>query len=308
MIQARLNLSLAALTILGHVVLVAALPLVLLPRDPAWAWLLVPLSFAIVAHWALIHEAVHGHLLPDHRANDRLGRLLAILFGAPFDVLRVGHLSHHALNARAVERPELYDPSVRSRLVAALGYFPRLFGGLYLVEVASSALAWLPRRWLRPVVRRLFYDGAAEAGAIPNRAERHLLSPRSLLRIRADGAAVVILFALALCLWGAAWPLLVAALLGRAFLVSFLDNAPHYLGELGDPRQGHDMVLPRHLAALVLHANLHGTHHRHPDLPWTELPRRFALDRARPAGSWFVVPWRQLRGPVPVTALLRDRA
>ncbi len=307
MIQARLNLALATLTTLAHVVLLAALPMLVL-RDFAWAWVLVPLTLVTIPHWALIHEAVHGHLLRERRANDRLGRVLAILFGAPFDVLRVGHLSHHALNARAVERPELYDPTVRSRLLAALGYFPRLLGGLYLVELASSLLAWLPRRWLRPIVRRLFYEGDAEAGAMPDRAERHLLSPRSLARIRSDGAAVVVLFALAFLLWGEAWPLLLGALLGRAFLVSFLDNAPHYLGELGDPRQGHDMVLPPRLAALVLHANLHGTHHRHPDLPWTELPRRFARDQARPVGSWFVVPWRQLRGPVPMTALRRERA
>jgi fatty acid desaturase len=308
MIPTRLNLSLATLTALAHAVLLAVLPCVLLPHDAAWAWLLVPLVLVTIPHWALIHEAVHGHLMPGRVANDRLGRILAILFGAPFDVLRVGHLSHHALNARAVERPELYDPSARSRLLAILGYFPRLLGGLYLVELASSALAWLPRRGLRPIVRRLFYEGEVEAGATPDRAERQLLSPHSLARIRVDGAAVLILLALALLLWGEAWPWLVGALLGRAFLVSFLDNAPHYLGELGDPRQGHDMLLPRPLAGLVLHANLHGTHHRHPDLPWTELPRRFALDRARPAGSWFVVPWRQLRGPVPVTALARDRA
>lgn len=307
MIPTRLNLSLATLALVAHVVLLAVLPRLLLPRDPAWAWLLVPLCLAIIPHWALIHEAVHGHLLPDRRANDRLGRGLALLFGAPFDVLRVGHLSHHALNARAVERPELYDPAVRSRPVAALGYFLRLCGGLYLVEVASSALAWLPRSWLRPLVRRLFYEGDVEAGAVPARAERHLLDRRSLRRIRADGAAAVILLALGFWLWSTAWSVLLAALLGRAFIVSFLDNAPHYRGELGDPRQGHDMVLPAPLAVLVLHANLHGTHHRHPELPWTELSRRFALDRAPPAGSWFVVPWRQLRGPLPVTALRAEQ-
>jgi fatty acid desaturase len=79
-----------------------------------------------------------------------------------------------------------------------------------------------------------------------------------------------------------------------------MDNAPHYGGELADPDQGFDMRLPGRLGALVLNTNLHGTHHRHPNLPWTALPRAFRKDGGTYAGSYLVVPWRQLRGPVPL--------
>ena len=198
-------------------------------------WLVPIFVLATVPHWALIHEAVHGHFHRSRAVNEAAGRLLSILFLAPFDGLRFGHLSHHALNARPVERPELYDPTQRSRLGAAAEYYFRLVCGLYLLEVASGPLSLLPRRLLQPVVRAVFYEGAPSAGHMADRAERTLLAPATLLRLRADALVILALLAGAVLAYGDAWPLLLAALLGRAFVVSLLDNAPHYGGELADP-------------------------------------------------------------------------
>jgi fatty acid desaturase len=266
-------------------------------------WCLAPaFVLATIPHWALIHEAAHGHLHRCARVNETAGRLLSILFLAPFDGLRFGHLSHHALNARAVERPELYDPARHSRTAATLGYFFRLLGGLYLVELASGPLSLLPRQLLRPMIRRLFYDGEPEAGAMADRAERALLAPATLRRLRFDALAILAVVGLALWAHGSAWPVLLLAILGRAFLVSIMDNAPHYQGALADPRQGYDLRAPGPLATLVLNANLHGTHHRHPNLPWNALPEAFRRDGERYAGSYLLRPWRQLHGPVPLDA------
>lgn len=296
----RAGLAPAAAVAAAGLFLLLVLPLLLEARAAAWAWLALPAVLASVPHWGLVHEAIHGHLLADRRANERAGRLLAILFLAPFDCLRFGHLSHHALNARAAERPELYDPTRTSRLAAALAYYPRLLGGLYLFEVASGPLSFLPRAALRPIVRRAFYEGEAEAGDMAARAERVLLAPRVLRRIRRDAAAVLALLLLALWLYGPHWPVLALALIGRAFLISFLDNAPHYDGPLADPGQGYDMRAPALVQALVLNANLHGTHHRHPNLPWRALPDAFRADGGRFEGDYLLRPWRQLRGPLPL--------
>lgn len=277
-----------------------ALATLLASSGPWTAWLAVGFVLATVPHWALIHEAVHGHFHASRRVNDAAGRLLSILFLAPFDGLRFGHLSHHALNARAVERPEFYDPGRVSKARALAGYYFRLLGGLYLFEVASGPLSLLPRRVLRPLLRRVFYDGAPDAGQMADRAERVLLASATLRRLRFDALLILGLIAAAVWTCGSAWPLLLAALLGRAFVVSLLDNAPHYEGSLADPDQGYDMRLPAQLAPLVLNANLHGTHHRHPTLPWTLLPQAFARDGATYAGGYLLRPWRQLRGPRPL--------
>lgn len=298
-IPARCNLALAAAVGLVNLAALFGPPL-LLAAGAGWGAVLTLLFVvATVPHWALIHEAVHGHLHPRPRVNEALGRALAILFAAPFDTLRFGHLSHHALNARPSERPECYDPTVRSRSRATVVFYVRLLFGVYLLELAASLLSLLPRPLLRPVVRRVFYEGEPDAARMADRAERVLLDPGTLARIRTDAVMILCLFGGAGLALGGWWPLLAAAVLGRGVVVSVLDNAPHYGGPLADPDQGFDTRVPAGLDALVLNSNLHGTHHRHPNLPWTALPAAFRAEGGGYAGSYLVVPLRQLKGPVP---------
>lgn len=293
------NLAIAAVIAGLNIVLLFVLPAWLLPQSVHWAWLLVPIVLSTITMWALIHEGIHGGLHPDQRVNEILARGLGVLFGAPFHVVRFGHLSHHSLNGRAAERPEVYDPRRSPWWRSSIAYYPRLVVGLYAAEVASGPLSLLPRRWLRPIVRTAFYEGQSDARNMAERAERQLLGSR-LWQIRLDALLVLALLATSLVLYGGDWPLLALALLGRAFLVSFMDNAPHYGGQLDDPGQGYDMHLPAPLATLVLNSNFHGTHHRHPNTPWPALPEAFARDGVGFAGGYLRVPWRQLHGPIPL--------
>ena len=176
-IPAAANTALFTVVVAGNLVCGLAVPTILLPHSSAWLLLLVPLVGLSATHWALIHEAVHAHLHPSGAANEAGGRMLGILFGASFAVLRFGHLSHHSLNATPTERPELYDPRTSSRLRAAAVFYFRLFIGIYVAEFLSAPLSFLPRRMLRPMVRKVFYDGANDARGMPDRAERQLLEP-----------------------------------------------------------------------------------------------------------------------------------
>ena len=293
------NAGLLTLVLGANLLCGLALPLVLLPGSPYWLLLLLPFTALTITHWALIHEAVHGHLHPRHGVNEALGRLLGVLFGGSFAVLRFGHLSHHSLNSRPSERAELYDPAEVPRWRAAVQFYSRLLWGVYLAEFLSSLICFLPRRPLGAVVRRLFYEGAADARGVAERAERQLLEPRQLARIRLDSGLALGWLAACLLLYGSSAWAFGLAFLGRGVVVSFMDNAPHYAGEVQEPDQGYDMRAPRPAATLILNTNLHGTHHRHPNLPWTSLPAAFAADSAAYAGSYFVLPWRQLRGLIP---------
>jgi fatty acid desaturase len=173
--------------------------------------------------------------------------------------------------------------------------------------VASGPLSLLPRRLLRPLVRQVFYEGAADAGHMADRAERVLLAQATLRRLRLDAVLILQLLAASLATYGAAWPLLLVALVGRAFVMSMMDNAPYYDGRLADPDQGYDLRLPNALSPLVRNTNLHGTHHRQPHLPWTALPRAFRRDGAGYAEGYLTAPWRQLRGPMPLAPEPADR-
>lgn len=295
----RLNVAIVVALAAANLLLFLALPLALLPVSGHFGWLLVPLALLTTTHWAMVHEAIHSNLHPRRRVNERLGRLLAILFGSPFDLLRFGHLAHHALNGSEPERPDLYRVE-RDGVLVRVAFYGRLVVGLYAAELFATLACLLPRRFLRPLVRRVFYDGQPEAQPMADRAERQLLDPGRLTRTRLEAVLIIALFALAFWLYGPFWPLLALTLLARAFLVSFMDNAPHYGGETDDRAQGFDMWAPRPLGGLILNSNLHGTHHRHPNLPWRVLPSAFAADRGAFAGSYLRLPWRQLRGPLPV--------
>lgn len=292
--EARANGRLVVVLVLAHGLALGLVAAAAPPWAIAGALLVALVSPSL---WAATHEAIHGHLLAGSRANEHAGRLLAVLHGAPFDVLRYGHLTHHRTNGELGARPDIVPPPPASPLAAWLGFYGRLLGGLYLFELMALPLAALPRQaLLRVFERHGVLTGDAEES---RRAARHLLEPARLRRIRTDAALIVLLWGGALWLAAAAWPWLIAGLAGRALLVSLLDNAPHHAGSLGDRRQGHDTAVPAALAPLLLNLHLHGTHHRHPNLPWRRLPDAFRADGGRLHGPLLGAVLRQLAGPRP---------
>ncbi len=278
------------------------LPAWLLPADPAWGWVLVPAAFATTTFWALIHESFHGGLHPDGATNQRLGRLLCVAFGAPFRLLRFGHLMHHRLSRTRWERTEVAEVTPVG-VACRIGFYARLLLGLYAAEVAANAAVFLPRAVLRRWAAARLPGGRGGEPDLLAAAERQLLSPAALAELRTDAAAVSVLLVASAWLYGPHWPLLLALLAARGLLVSFLDNAYHYGTPLDDPRYAHDLRLPSWASRAVLHFNLHGVHHRYPTLPWPALPARFAAEQGHYAGGFVPMAVRQLAGPIPSARL-----
>ena len=182
---------LVAAALAGLCVQLAVLPLWLLPADPAWVWLLVPMALLTTPFWSLIHEAIHGVLLRERVWNDRFGRTLAIGDGAPFVLLKAAHLLHHRYSRTRRERTEIYDPATSSWAAAAPGYYLRLLGGVYLAEVASVLLVASPRRLWRYLARRLDSPDMFAGMLLEGISRRHFRE------FRADGTAVILVYAAA---------------------------------------------------------------------------------------------------------------
>lgn len=275
------------------------LPLVLLPADPAWGWLLLlPVLLSNTA-WALIHEAIHGVLLPHKAATRAAGRVLSVLFGAAFDLLRWGHLLHHALSRTRRERSEVYVAGVDNRLSFTLNYYFRLTGGLYGYEVLGGLIFLLPRPVIRWAARRL----GSEHNVVEALTDK-LLEPATLRAVRLDGWLVIALHAAAFGLYAEhAWMLLLA-LLARAFLISVVDNAFHYGTPLEDSRYARNLALPGWASALLLHFNLHGAHHQRPGLAWWQLAAHHAQSQAGFQGNWMDALLAQFKGPIPEHQLI----
>jgi len=283
----------------GLVLLVVPL---LLPHN--WLWGLAVLLVALLSnsYWAVLHEAVHAGLGRSTAENDRLGRVLAVLFGSAFGMLRVAHLGHHQFNRHTHDRPDSFDAGRTSRAGAFLRYYWGMIFGLYLGEVAGPLACLLPRKMLSRLVKRAFLPAEPAVAAY---TERAILDPRTLRQVRIDGLLAVGLLVLAFWLYGSYWPILAGFLVVRGFLVGFVDNLYHYGTPLDDRRFAWNLTLPHWASLLILHGNMHRQHHRHPGLAWHKLPQARATQGDGFDAGFAAMALRQLKGPIPTTRLPR---
>ena len=294
------NFSLAGLHVFANLFQLFILPLYLLPRSIWWGVLLIPIACLNNPFWALIHEAIHDLFNSSGRINLVFGRLLSIFFGAPFHVLRWTHLSHHKFNRSPLEKgTEIYDPREVSKIKASFGYFFYIFCGLYLLEISSTLLFFLPSRVFRKMSQRVSDRGNIQEKWLANR----FMDKKLIREIRIDGIAIGLIFSLSAFCYGGHWRLLISLLGVRMFLISFMDNVYHYGTTLNVTISGHNLWLPRTLSLLILNFNLHRVHHRNPGIPWTKLPEVFAQHSERFDCNLFTAALNQFCGPLPLSDL-----
>jgi len=264
-----------------------------LPRSRWWALVLVAIAPTGHTLLALAPDAVHGSFHPSPRVNRAAGRILAIAFGASFDVYRTVHLLHHKHNRTPVERVELHGWRGRSGWSARVAYYYDLLGGNYVSQLLG--LAFLPFVPARVLARRI---GRLDRSTYTAKALLAMAMPKTLRAIRQDALLLAIVLGGAFALYGRAWPLLAAALGARALSTSLLNYLYHYGSPVDDVLHGYNLALPAPLSKLLLHFNLHGIHHRHPSLPWTALPDAFRRAGVACDAPFWVAALRQLRGPL----------
>src|SRR5262249_21313306 len=131
----KVNLTVTAVHLGLFAYLYWLFPLFVLAQGLWSALTLLPIGLASNAWWSVLHESLHGRLLPTKRHNDALGRILAAGFGGSFLLLRTSHLLHHRHNRSEVDRLEVYDPERTGRPGAWLVWLVSLLGGLYVLEL-----------------------------------------------------------------------------------------------------------------------------------------------------------------------------
>jgi fatty acid desaturase len=296
-IPVRTNLALGGAFLAANAFVLFTMPSLAMP---------VALKFTVVAlvvlttpaHWALVHDAIHSHAMPGRARNELFGRIMAIAFGVPFRAARFAHLRHHRYNRAPTAREEVFDPAVQSRIGAYAFHYLRISIGLYAGELALCALCFLPASVLRRHLRSLCPAVENISRASAEAAVEDALRPASLRQIRVDAACIVLMFGISAFLFGAAWPLLAALLVGRGLIISHLDHAPHHGTPIDQRDYAFNMRAPRWLQLALLNFNFHRTHHENPQLPWSALGRR---DSFRTDDISFVrAVFRQWRGPIAI--------
>jgi fatty acid desaturase len=304
------NFGLAGLHISLNLFQLFILPLYLLPKSLRWSIFLVPIACSNNPLWALLHEAIHDLFNSSGRINLVFGRVLAIFFGSPFHILRQTHLSHHKFNRSATEKgTEIYDPGEVSKTKANFRYFFYIFCGLYLLEVSSTCIFFLPGNILRKMRQRL-----VDHGDIQEKWLAQKFADEKIVRdIRIDGVAIFLVFALNAFCFGRHWTLLLFLLVGRTFFISIMDNVYHYRTPLHVTVSGHNLFLPGVFSRLLVNFNLHRIHHANPSVPWVKLPDFFAQQGETFDRGFFTAVLDQLRGPIAASdfavpsAMLKNR-
>jgi fatty acid desaturase len=226
---------------------------------------LVVIAFAVVMNsvYATIHEAEHRMLFSDRRINEAAGVLLALLFPAPFHLLRQGHLGHHMRNRSDDEAFDLYFDGEHP-IWKRLQLYGILTGFYWLVAVLANVVVLA----VPFVMRREHFEFDR-----PSAAFMDALNPRYSNYIRAEAIAVIVLHTALTVTLGI--PLWKYAVMYAGFGFSW--SAMQYVHHFGTPRHvlegARNLWLWGPVDLVWLNHNWHLTHHKHPTVPWVHLPR-----------------------------------
>lgn len=294
----RINTTLAAAFVGLNIFSSFVLP-GLIAAGPAWRWAVLPLVLSSNSFWFVIHESIHSNLHPSKEINEIWGRALCWFYGAPWRLLRFGHLTHHRMNRSSIDRPEVYDVKSRGWWKAAPGFYFNLLGGLYAAEISCCFLFFLPGTAALKLLERHWSNLDEKApSTVYLTVKRELFSSENLKQCRIDSAASLLVLGASALLYRHSLLSFAALIFGRACLVSITDNLPHYGTSLSDVRYGRDLRLPPLMAWIFLNFNFHGVHHENPALPWIYLRRLFVSEGRQYAESYWAAALRQFRGPV----------
>lgn len=232
------------------------------------AWVsIVLLALPIVLHSSLQHEAIHRHPTRHARLNEALVFLpLGLL--VPFRRYRDLHLRHHG-DARLTDPYD--DPE---------SFYFAFYDYQRLPRALRTLLAWnnmlVVRMLIGPAISAAgFLLSELRAGIDPRRRRAWALHATGVLAV---AAIVHFVFAMP------APAYLGSAYLGLALLAvrSFCE---HQWAEAPD---GRTVIVERSLLGLLfLNNNIHLVHHKHPGLPWYELPAAYRARREE---------WRTVNG------------
>lgn len=263
-----------------------------------WRLALFAAGFALVMNsvYSIIHEAEHGILFSRRSLNDAAGVIMALLFPAPFHLLRQGHIGHHQRNRSDDEAFDFYFEGEHP-LWKRMQFYGILTGFYWLVVVLSNlAVLFVPRLFDRS---RFEFDR-------PSAAFMDALNPAYWRWIRIEAVAAIAIHA------GAIWFLgdpLAYAVLYAAWGVSW--SAMQYVHHFGTERDvldgARNLRLLGPIDALWLNHNWHLTHHRHPTVPWLHLPKVAAEERQVERGFLPVAYLRMWRGPRFTHVRVRNR-
>jgi fatty acid desaturase len=249
----------------------------------------IAFSYVLLTDYALLHEASHGNLHPNTRANHSLGFIAGALFPMPFSLIRSTHQGHHLRNRTDFEMFDLYYPTDNRFL--KYGQWYSILCGLFWPVVPLGAVLFA----VCPAVLRTRAFRAA-------RSSSYILGDVRTAQVRAiRGEVVLIVGIFAALAWLLELRLINTLVLYACFSINW--STRQYVGHAFTRRDVIEGAWNlRHnpiMTWVLLHGEYDLNHHRRPDVPWYYLPRLSPLGERRPSYARHY--WRQWLGPRPAT-------
>jgi fatty acid desaturase len=259
-----------------------------------WVMLAAALAFSFTANtlFSLMHESVHGLLLPDPRWNRWLGRIAAAFFPTSITLQKAFHLTHHRNNRSPQERFDYIEPGDIAWAKRIQWY--GILTGMYWVVTQLGLLVYLVAPvFLRiPILRRATSRFARQSSSGAYLEVFDQVDGRvARAELLASFAFQVLLF-LALDLSLAGWAVCYAAFAVHWSGLQYADHAFSPLNAQDGAWNLRANVISR---SLFLNYHHHLAHHRHPNTPWLYLGRY--VDPAEPQPSFLGIWLRMWRGP-----------
>lgn len=288
-IPARLNLLLLVAGAAACVALLVAASRGTLAVQIAAA---VAFSFTANTMFSLMHEAVHGLLLPSPVGNRWAGRVAAAFFPTSLTLQRAFHLTHHRNNRSPQERFDYIEPGDIAWAKRVQWY--GILTGLYWLMTQLALVVYL----VAPVFLRIPFLRRAGSRFARQSSSRAYLEVFDQIDGGVVRAELVVSFTfqalifLAFDLTYTGWALCYAAF---AVHWSGLQYADHAFSPL-DPHDGAWNLRANPLSrALFLNYHHHLAHHRHPTTPWLYLGQH--VDDSSPRPSFLSIWLAMWRGP-----------
>ncbi len=237
--------------------------------------------------YALIHEAEHGILHPNRKLNDLCGVVLALLFPAPFHLIRQGHIGHHMRNRSDDEAFDFYFER-ESKLWRYLQLYGTLTGFFWATIALSNVISAVAPRLLRKPITP--FDRSTLA-------LQDSLNPKYELWIQLEAIAVCVLHGALIVAWSAPILNYLLVLFGFGFVWSAMQYAHHFGTERDVLRGARNLRTFRLLDRIWLNHNWHLNHHLRPTIPWIHLPKLFSGVEYDNRGSLLAAYFRMWRGP-----------
>jgi fatty acid desaturase len=230
-----------------------------------WGLGLLAIAFGTVMNsvYSIIHEAEHAMLFNNRFWNDLAGSLMALCFPAPFHLIRQGHLGHHLRNRSDDEAFDFYFEEDHKIWKILVWY--GILTGLYWVVVVLSNVVFL----LFPFTLDKKYWHVDQA----SKAFMKSLNANYRRIIQLECLAAIALHVVVV--WALHIPVKNYLIMyaGFGFMWSAMQYVHHHGTERHVTRGARNLWIWRPLDGVWLNHNWHLTHHQHPTVPWTHLPR-----------------------------------